>query len=334
MQKSFSPIFIVGCERSGTTLLSAFLDRHSQVCIPPETFYFSDVFHQAFWRRSPRSRRSLLHALFGGRVGEFGLDHGELQTNFEALPSSHENLFQIVLEACAKRAHKIRCGEKSVLHVFYVPLLMRWYPQAQFLGIVRDGRDVVTSMMNQPWHPNKLRAKCCNWRMKTRLLLHWQKLYPQRFKIVHYEDLLLDNAKVLAELDAFLGLTYEAGQTDPKIKTGVYLEREHSYKSKVEEALDPSRAFAWKQKMPLKLQWTMNSIMGPTLQMLNYGSTELDACPQLQRVLDQILKAFWIAVFWVLVQLNGLILYDKIRYLWRKRARARNSAFIHEGPQP
>ena len=72
-----------------------------------------------------------------------------------------------MLEEHARRNHKPRAGEKSILHVLYAQELLDWYPGAKVLGILRDGRDVVASMMRPPWHPDKLRAKCCNWRLKT-----------------------------------------------------------------------------------------------------------------------------------------------------------------------
>jgi hypothetical protein len=336
MQEPFAPIFVVGCERSGTTLLAAMLDRHSQVAVPPETLFFSDVVHHGFWRRGSWSHASLLRAALGGRVGEFGLDQAELLRDFQSGPCSMADLFRCILQAHARRKGKPRAGEKSILHVLYVPLLMRWYPQAKFLGIVRDGRDVVRSMMSSPWKPNKLRAKSCNWRLKMRLLLRWQKAYPGRFMTVRYEELLLETSKTLGAVDAFLGLDPEAGQLDPSQGTGVYLERERSYKAKVLEAVDSSRAFVWKKALSKGDLAAMDSIMGPTLRRLGYEATPPapGASSGAQAAFNAIMAALWIAAFQVAVGLNGLIAYDKIRYLWLRRKRSMQ-AFPSEGePQP
>jgi hypothetical protein len=334
MQEDFAPIFVVGCERSGTTLLAAMLDRHSQVAVPPETLFFSDVFHHAFSSRPAWSHESLVHAAWKGRVGEFGLDREQLLKDFKAGPCTMADLFRCILQAHAKRRGKARAGEKSILHVLYVPLLMEWYPQAKFLGIVRDGRDVVRSMMSKPWKPNKLRSKSCNWRLKMRLLIRWQASYPDRLMMLRYEELLADAPKVLAEVDRFLGLNYESGQLDASLGTGVYLERERSYKAKVLEPIDSSRAFAWKKELAPETLWAMDSIMGPTLQALAYESTELQGRPWTRRVSNGVLKLFWLGAFKALVSLNGLILYDKIRYLWLRRRRALSMHSTSGEPQP
>jgi hypothetical protein len=334
MKASFEPIFIVGCERSGTTLLASFLDRHSQVAVPPETFFFSDVVHQAFWPRLSWSHESLLRAALAGRVGEFALDEKALLADFKTRPPSLPDLFRCILEAYARRAGKQRAGEKTVLHIFYVPLLMRWFPKAKFLGITRDGRDVVRSMMNAPWHPDKLQLKCANWRHKMRLLMKWQARYPKNFRTVRYEDLLLDTPRVLREIDAFLGLPFEAGQADPALKTGVYLQREKSYKSKVQETVDASRAFAWKRDLPEPTRWAMSAMMEPTLRDLGYQVGDLSGCPAGKKTLYLALKAFWVPAFWLAVRFNGLIAYDKIRYLWHRRLRRRSGNAMQEGLQP
>jgi hypothetical protein len=334
MQENFAPIFVVGCERSGTTLLAAMLDRHSQVAVPPETLFFSDVVHHAFWRRPSWSHASLFRAAMAGRVGEFGLDQAQLLKDFEAGPCSMPDLFRCILQAHARRMGKTRAGEKSILHVLYVPQMMRWFPEAKFLGIVRDGRDVVSSMMSSPWKPNKLRAKSCNWRLKMRLLQRWQAAYPGRFKVVRYEELLRDTSNTLAGVDAFLGLGVEAGQWDASKGTGVYLERERSYKAKVLQPLDSSRALAWKAGLSKEKAWAMDAIMGPTLRQLGYEPTDLSGCAWGRRASNALLGRLWIAGFRLLVALNGLIAYDKFRYLWlrRKRSLSRHS---NEGePQP
>jgi hypothetical protein len=60
----FKPFFIVGCPRSGTTLLSVLLDRHSSVAVPPETFFFH-VF-------SGVSRQRLMHSVMGNSLEKLG----------------------------------------------------------------------------------------------------------------------------------------------------------------------------------------------------------------------------------------------------------------------
>jgi len=53
----FQPVFIVGCERSGTTLLASLLDRHSELAVTPETHFIDDIAH------SPEKARSVLNNL-------------------------------------------------------------------------------------------------------------------------------------------------------------------------------------------------------------------------------------------------------------------------------
>ncbi len=329
----FAPVFVVGCERSGTTLLAALLDRHSQLSIPPETLFFSDVVHHAWWRRGAGDRAGLLRAALAGRVGEFGLDRPRLAAAFGGRDPSPAGLLQAVLEEHARRNHKPRAGEKSILHVLYAHELLDWYPGAKVLGILRDGRDVVASMMRPPWHPNKLHAKCCNWRLKTRRLLDLKERHPERVLLLRYEELLADSAGVLAAADAFLGLDFEPGQLDPSIRPGVYLERERSYKAKVDESVDASRAFAWRREAGPETLGAMHAVLAPTLRRAGYTADAPPPGPWPRRRLNQALAALWIPAFALMVRLRGLILYDKVRYRWRRR-RAQSPRSLWKGVQP
>ncbi len=104
--------FVVGCPRSGTTLLSVMLDRHSQLAMTPETsFYFEIAPRLAEPERAP------LHELLAGwsRLSELGLDPGDVVRRCAGRESAGDVL-GAMLELYAQRRGKPHCGEKTPYH--------------------------------------------------------------------------------------------------------------------------------------------------------------------------------------------------------------------------
>lgn len=327
----FDPFFIVCSEGTGSTLLAALLDRHSQVAVPPETFFFSDVVHAWGFRRPARSHAQLFKALMKGQAGEFDMDHAALRQSFEQGPCGMAWLLECLLKEYARHKAKPRAGEKCALHIFYLDELMAWFPRAKVLVTVRDGRDAVRYMLRPPNLSGRVSLKCCNWSMKMGLALSQKRRYPDRVMFVPFEEMVADPRAMLKKVDAFLGLAFEERQLDLAVKPGVFLRRQNPYKEKVTQAPDQSRALAWKRDMPRTLVWKMNAILGPRLKQLGYSESGLEGCPWHLRLAFHLNRAFWVPVFWVFVKLRGLVIYDRLKRPLRRRAAQRAGAKGEKG---
>src|SRR3989442_9370291 len=106
---SADPFFIVGCPRSGTTLLSVLLDRHSRLCVPPETGFFAEVAPTL----PSRDAASLLETLRGWpRLPELNLTPEVVVRRLGGRPASIAGVLTAILELYAEAEGKARCGEK------------------------------------------------------------------------------------------------------------------------------------------------------------------------------------------------------------------------------
>jgi hypothetical protein len=170
-------------------------------------------------------------------------------------------------------------GEKTPYHLWHVPLLLEWYPEARVIGIVRDGRDVVRSILKAPWTAQRrLRPHCLKWIRCAHAAEKFAAQYPGRFKLLRFEDLLTHAEKELRAVDAFLGLDFEPSQLVADNKTDVIPSWESGWKAKAVEAPDVSRIGAWKKSVSEKDRRIMNLMMGKDLERLGYGDTDVAAC--------------------------------------------------------
>jgi GT2 family glycosyltransferase len=269
----FRPIFVVGHPRSGTTLLAVLLGRHSTLAMTPETHFFRLLGRRRSGERV--SHDELLRRFHANRLpAELRLDAPALAARFKAGPADHACLLRAVLEQYASDHGKPRAGEKTPMHLENVETILQWYPDARIVGIVRDGRDVVLSLMSMPWaDERRLRVLGWRWMRLLRLAENWKARFPQQFMLIGYEDLLRAPRQTLCQVDAFAGLAFEEQQLTSATATDVVDPRAEPWKAQAVEEIDPTRSAGWKQKATPEQIRILNSLLAPALVRRGYADT-------------------------------------------------------------
>lgn len=245
---AFRPVFVVGCPRSGTTLLSVMLDRHSEVAVPPETHFAARVVPYAFPESSKISSgiealpvqavRDLLHRT---PLNDLKLDPAAVIMRLRGCPASPATLLRSVLEEYAARRNKPKVAEKTPGHELYVEQLSAWFPQARFVWIVRDGRAVVKSQRRMHWIHEPIWQLSLHWRRSAIQALRFEAAHPDNIFRVRYEDLLRDPHRTLGPLHRFLGIRLEPQQLRPNGPSGVIPACENGWKMKANQPIDVRR---------------------------------------------------------------------------------------------
>lgn len=228
-QRRLVRTFIVGCPRSGTTLLQAMLGAHPDVFTLPETHYFKKIFGRAWRARwlgvvSPRAARLTLR-----RVLDEAGAHDDGTQPLVPLARVYAGRFVAALDAAALAAGKQGWVEKSPIHLHCVNAIARYVPEARFVHILRDGAATVRSFyqlcLDQPdrwigqvlpgsWrghldhepHDHRiLRAVVDRWNGDVRRSLSVRG--PHHY-LVLYERLVTDPEPVLRQVCDHIGLAY------------------------------------------------------------------------------------------------------------------------------
>lgn len=142
-------IFVVGCPRSGTTLVQKLLGARSDTYTCKETHYFQKI------RRI--GKKKILDYLFLSQDNvlnayEFICNHNELLKHYD--PGGVTSLrsavlfFDHLMTSEAKAKSKSAWVEKTPAHLFYIRWISRYIPSVQFVHVLRDGRDVVASLVD------------------------------------------------------------------------------------------------------------------------------------------------------------------------------------------
>jgi hypothetical protein len=141
-------LFLVGCSRSGTTLLQVLMAGHPRIHSFPETGFF---IHAVGVRRRPLAWLGLTTSKARWAIKELLRNTGR-EDLYEIVPQrpfllgSVVSSFVHVLDRLTLEEEKDIWLEKTPRHVFYVDYIKRYVDNAHVIHLIRDGRDVVASI--------------------------------------------------------------------------------------------------------------------------------------------------------------------------------------------
>ncbi|HHP7244605.1 MAG TPA: sulfotransferase family protein [Elainellaceae cyanobacterium] len=208
-------VFILGCPRSGTTLLQSLLTAHPSVASFPESHFF----------RALLKRRSVVRQTLGlasrsarPRFEEFlhELGHEELNgilPDHAAFVWQYSRAFIRLLDLLAAEEHKDVWIEKTPGHLHYAEAIASHVPNAQFIHILRNGADVVASLYEVThrhpdiWGGQRSIDDCIErWCQDAQISLQYH--HHPRHHLVNYEDLVAHPELVLTTLCDFIGVPF------------------------------------------------------------------------------------------------------------------------------
>ncbi len=198
-----NPFFIIGCGRSGTTLLRTILNRHADIAIPLESLFIIDYLKAA----ASHEISFLIPMLVREpEIAEWGIrpqveDFKECQSISDVVNQLH----QIYLQAKGKK----HWGQKTPRFVRETALLLEHFPEALFIHVVRDPRAVISSLIHSDVHHSNAYHASLRWRMDVMQGLELEDKHHQRVIRVHYEDLVRDTENTLRQILEFLNLAFD-----------------------------------------------------------------------------------------------------------------------------
>jgi hypothetical protein len=223
-------VFIVGCLRSGTTLLRRMVDAHPRLAIIHETQWVPRWFERrvGLTREGFVTPELISRLLDFPRFAELRISRQDLErlmeTEEEPVPYSAfvSGVFDLYGEAQDKRL----VGEKSPGYVRYLPTLHALWPRARFVHVIRDGRDVCASVLNwkkaghnvgrhATWADDPVSTAAFWWEWHVRLGREaGPSLGPNLYHEIRYEALVSDPEATCKRLCSFLGFPYDEAMVD------------------------------------------------------------------------------------------------------------------------
>lgn len=213
-----APVFIVGCARSGTTLLQSLLGSHSEIASFPESKFFEHL----VWLPEARSRRYALglasrqlRSTLESFLDEVG--HPEFKRKLPRLPfiKAYVRSFRNILAELTQLQGKTIWLEKTPEHLRRLKYIELYMPEAKVIHIVRNGADVVASLYDlaqrHPDHWGRTFRSldiCIQWWANDIAITH-AYLHKPNHTLVRYEQLVDNPTSEIKRLCQFIGVPFE-----------------------------------------------------------------------------------------------------------------------------
>jgi hypothetical protein len=262
-----TPFFIVGNDRSGTTMLRLILDRGPDAAIPPESMFLTDV------ELPPGDWQALLDEVWDHPKVRLWALQGPAPRVPPDLDDAAAARFVLgaPFEAYARKYGKPRWGDKTPHYVHHVDRLLGIWPQARVVILVRDGRDVALSLRRMPFGPNNAWAAAQWWARGIRAGAAAQERHPDSVRTVRYEDLARDPARTVPPICEFLGLTYQPEMLDlAQADRSRMVPDQASWFPTLFDGINTKAVGRWEREMPVRDQAVFAALARDELAQLGY----------------------------------------------------------------
>jgi len=270
------PIFVVGYERSGTTLLQAMLGAHPHIAAPPELHYllrivelrdyYGDLADDGNLRRALHDTVNPPLEILAG----CGFDEAAPFDAARATDRSYRALLEVVMDDFARRHGKARWSEKTPGQTARAVLAL--FPDAQVVHIVRDPRDVVASAMTAPWSSMPARLHAENWRaFVADNAKVGAEVGPTSFLQVRFEDLVTAPDVVLRDIATFLDEPFDAAMLDDLEARRTSVAAAATWQHGALAPVDPSRAGTGRGRLPAWQRAQVVAATAPQLERFGYA---------------------------------------------------------------
>jgi len=274
---SEAPIFIVGCPRSGTSflyhlLLSAggFAEFHTQMNV-------YDVLEPIYGDLGvTRNKKAALDKWLESKAGRIsGLDRSQIEAKIIEECHGAGDFLRIIMEEIARKQGVQRWIDSTPTNIPHMLSIHRDFPNALFVHIIRDPRDVALSLDKRgwtrplPWDKRRsLLAAGLYWEWIVRTGRQFGAMLFLQYKEVRYENLVEKPRETLASIGEFVGRELDYDRIQQKA-IGSVTKPLTAFSEDLQQGLF-TPVGRWKEKFPADLLVGFELLIGPYMQDLGY----------------------------------------------------------------
>lgn len=274
-----APFFIVGSGRSGNTLLRAILAGHGDLAIPPESYVLGPVVRDyrtlSFLPWTTLLRLVLARFHFHPQFDAWETNLGRVQRTLASSPDEERSLARI-LDAVYRawiRRHMPgadRWGDKTPTNVYHLPRIAAVFPDASYIHMLRDGRDVVASYLDAGLY-DSTDAACERWLESVDLVRRFAaSLSSDRFREVRYERLVTEPEAVTRGVCQVLGVAFEPVMLKHRQRVNGLGDTDAEHHSGLNRPISSRSVGSWRDRLDDRQRRIVHDRLSPRLRDLGY----------------------------------------------------------------
>jgi protein-tyrosine sulfotransferase len=274
-----NPLFIIGSGRSGNTLLRAILVAHGEFAIPPESYVLGAVIREYYrfnflpW---PILARLIISRFEShSQFPTWELNVQPLYGRLAGLPEKERNLARALdlfykYYAEKKLPRATRWGDKTPMNTLHLDEIDAVFPNAQYIHMIRDGRDVTASYVSSGLYED-LDAAIQRWLTSVNQAQRLgARVGAERYQEVRYEVLVSQPEETLRIVSRFLGTRYEPAMLNFPEIAGKLGDSDLPHHSSIWRSINPDSIGRWKRRLSRAQQQRVEEGLRDKLVELGY----------------------------------------------------------------
>lgn len=254
--------FILSRPRTGSTLLRTLLDAHPNIAIPPECQFIINLYPRygrvEHW--IPEIIEDFIRDLSRQHLLEtWNLDFQSLRDTLRALPDpmNYKDICRQVYlhyESVYPKGPVSWIGDKNPGYALQIPTLLKLFPEARFIHLVRDYRDNHISLADSGFELPLPAYTVAKWRHFYRTIEYHARRHPEQFYTLRYEDLVEHPEASLGAICDFLDLPRHPSMLDFFKQKQDFIEhhadaRFFQYHQRLLAPVDTDRKDLWRDRL-------------------------------------------------------------------------------------
>ena len=289
-----SPIFMIGAERSGTTLLRLMLTAHPAICIPPESLFFVALESKYGAAKDLLPQiEDFFNDLYNNnfhRFREWNVDPQLLLANLTNNQQlSYGRAISTVYETYREQFDPTASiwGDKNPFHIYQLGKIRRYFPGVKVILIVRDFRACYSSVKKlvaqeqergEVWQGIKTVAGLTHqWNQVVKIIEKYHQKWEQ-FYLVSYEDLVREPSAELAKICKWVGVDFQESMLEfyqKNAELGLVPVNQMVWHPNTLEPVGSDRINAWQDELSVTELETIELMNWKNLEKLGYKCTSL-----------------------------------------------------------
>ncbi len=238
------PVFVMGCQRSGTSFLYRVLSEILNIGFGRDNTLFLRLFKSIDRYgdlKHDKNLRKLLDDISQSTVFKKrfkGLQINDIDFINSIEKREYPDIIRSIYALWALKHGQTSWGGKTPDYTGHIEPLTQLFPDVKIIHIVRDGRDVALSLFDLPWGPEDVYVAANYWKKRVILGSSGKMVLMERFLECKYEDFLEQPESLFTQMLDFLD--YEGSLREKKIL---------EFREKIISKIKPNNTFKWKTKM-------------------------------------------------------------------------------------
>jgi hypothetical protein len=257
--------FIVGIGRSGTTLLMSMLNAHPAIQATPEINFFN--FFNAEWGSKTQFKEKDLERVmqyvlrYKNNFSGFGFDFDYLKKqNVKSFSELYKQFYSSFTYGGEKKDSHF-FFDKNPINSLYLDKIISLFPDSKFVFIIRDPRaGYLSRKQKKNFRSTNIYFNAYRWLLYNKEVLKYASLYPDKFFILKYEDLVSNVEGEMRRMAAFFEFDYKEAMLnfhenvaknsfDKVASAEKNKERAHTKYSDLSKPVNTDRMDAWQKDL-------------------------------------------------------------------------------------